>query len=337
MLQQAPILVATVEGPEHVFSMVNDEFAALFAHRELVGRRIADVMPGLGAQGILGVLDGVYETGESFVYRELPMDLDPRGTGELERRYFDLVYQPLRDEDGTITGLLGQIVDITGQVEARLRAEKLTAELQAAYDGTIEGWACALDLKDEETASHSQRVTELTLALSRRMGTSEDELVHVRRGALLHDIDKMGVPDRILLKPGKLDADEWETMKRHARYAYDFLHPIEHLRPALDIPYCHHERWDGSGYPRGLAGEEIPLAARIFAIVDVFDALTNDRPYRKAWSCAKARAHIVAGRGTHFDPEVVDAFLELDDVRCGEVPRKAFPARPYREDSPATP
>lgn len=312
VLQQAPILVATVEGPDHAFTMVNDEYAALFAHRELVGRRIVDVMPELQAQGILDLLDRVYGTGASFVDRELPMDLDPRGTGELERHYFDLVYQPLRDEEGAITGILGQIVDITDQVEARLRAETLTAELQAAYDGTIEGWARALDLKNEETAGHSQRVTELTLALSRRMGMSVDELVHVRHGALLHDIGKMGVPDRILLKPGKLDADEWETMKRHARYAYDFLHPIEHLRPALDIP----------------------LAARIFAIVDVFDALTNDRPYRKAWSCAKARAHIVEGRGTHFDPAVVDGLLELDDGWCGEVSRKAFPARPYREDSP---
>jgi putative nucleotidyltransferase with HDIG domain len=189
--------------------------------------------------------------------------------------------------------------------------QRSNMDLVLAYDATIEGWSRALDLRDEETEGHTQRVTELTLRLARAMGVSEVELVHIRRGALLHDIGKMGVPDRILLKPGPLTAEEKEVMRRHPQYAYDMLWPIEHLRPALDIPYCHHERWDGSGYPRQLKGEQIPLAARIFAVVDVFDALTSDRPYRPAWPREKALEHIRRQAGRHFDPRVVEVFLRL--------------------------
>jgi len=137
-------------------------------------------------------------------------------------------------------------------------------------------------------------------------------VLHVRRGALLHDIGKMGVPDNILLKPGKLTDEEWVLMKRHPDYAYELLHPIVFLRPALDIPYCHHEKWDGTGYPRGLSGEKIPLAARIFAVVDVWDALRSDRPYRAGWSAEAVRKHIAAAAGTHFDPAVVDVFVTMD-------------------------
>jgi putative nucleotidyltransferase with HDIG domain len=183
-----------------------------------------------------------------------------------------------------------------------------------AYDTTIEGWSRVLDLRDKETEGHSRRVTELTLGLARAMGMSEDELVHVRRGALLHDIGKMGVPDAILLKPGPLDDEEWAIMCRHPVYAYQMLLPIAYLQEALDIPYCHHEKWDGSGYPRGLMGEQIPLAARIFAVVDVWDAMRSDRPYRTGWSAAETREHIRALAGTHFDPEVVRIFLELSDT-----------------------
>jgi len=189
--------------------------------------------------------------------------------------------------------------------------ERSNVELQRAYDRTIAGWANALDLKDEDTAGHSKRVTDMTVRLARRLGMTTDELVHVQRGALLHDIGKMGIPDSILLKRGPLTDEEFEVMRRHPVYAYELLGPIEFLRPALDIPYAHHERWDGTGYPRGLKGEEIPLAARIFAIVDVFDALTSDRPYRKAWTREEALAHIRRGVGTHFDPRVAEAFFEL--------------------------
>jgi len=182
-------------------------------------------------------------------------------------------------------------------------------ELQRAYDRTIEGWAFALDLKDEETAGHSKRVTDMAVRLARHLGMGQEELVHLQRGALLHDIGKMGIPDSILLKGEELTEEEYELMKRHPVYAYELLSPIEFLRPALDIPYCHHERWDGGGYPRGLGGEEIPLAARVFAVVDVFDALTSDRPYRPAWPRERALSYLQAQSGHHFDPRVVEAFF----------------------------
>jgi putative nucleotidyltransferase with HDIG domain len=186
-------------------------------------------------------------------------------------------------------------------------------DLAAAYDATIEGWSRALDLRDKETEGHSQRVTEMTLSLAQAMGFSKEELIHIRRGALLHDIGKMGVPDHILLKPGKLTEQEWEIMSQHPRFAYNLLSPIAYLKPALDIPYCHHEKWDGMGYPRGLKGEQIPLTARIFAVVDVWDALSSDRPYRAAWTEEKVREHIWAGAGTHFDPQVVEAFMKISN------------------------
>jgi response regulator RpfG family c-di-GMP phosphodiesterase len=184
-------------------------------------------------------------------------------------------------------------------------------DLVRSYNTTIEGWSRALDYRDKETEGHSRRVTELTLEMAKSMGIRESELVHIKRGALLHDIGKLGVPDSILLKPGKLTEEEWVIMKNHANIAYELLFPIAYLRPAIDIPYCHHERWDGTGYPRGLKGEQIPLAARIFAIIDVWDALRSDRPYRDAWPEEKVIAHLKQQAGTHFDPEVVDAFLQL--------------------------
>jgi putative nucleotidyltransferase with HDIG domain len=190
-----------------------------------------------------------------------------------------------------------------------LDLQRSNVELSLAYDNTIEGWSHALDYRDQETEGHSRRVTELTLLIARQFGMSEAELVHVRRGALLHDIGKMGIPDRILLKPGPLTDEEWKIMRQHPVYSYDLLHPIAHLRPSLDIPYCHHEKWDGTGYPRGLKGEQIPLAARIFAVVDVWDALCSDRPYRPAWSVEKAKEYLLSNSGIHFDPNVVEIFL----------------------------
>jgi len=189
--------------------------------------------------------------------------------------------------------------------------QRTNVDLTLAYDGTIEGWAHALELKDVETEGHSRRVVELTMDLARRMEISGDKLGHIRRGALLHDIGKMGIPDTILQKPGKLTDEEWQIMRQHPVFAFEWLSPIQYLQPALEIPYAHHERWDGTGYPRGLVGEQIPLAARIFAIVDVWDALNSDRPYRKAWSKEKVLTHIKDGSGKHFDPRVVDAFLEM--------------------------
>lgn len=189
--------------------------------------------------------------------------------------------------------------------------QKSNNELIQAYDSTLEGWSRALDLRDKETEGHSQRVTEMTLRLARKMGMTGGEMLHVRRGALLHDIGKMGIPDGILLKPGALSDDEWEIMRKHPVLAYELLFPIAHLRPALDIPYCHHEKWDGTGYPRGLKGEFIPLAARLFAVVDVWDALRSDRPYRAAWPEEKAIEYIRELAGKQFDPQVVTLFLEI--------------------------
>jgi putative nucleotidyltransferase with HDIG domain len=189
--------------------------------------------------------------------------------------------------------------------------QQSTAQLVVAYDATIEGWSRALDLRDQETEGHTRRVTELTMALARAVGIPSANLVHVRRGALLHDIGKIGVPDNILRKPGPLNDEEWQVMRQHPVLAYEMLLPIPYLRPALDIPYCHHEKWDGTGYPRGLKGEAIPLAARLFAIVDVWDALRSNRPYRAGWDEARVFEYIRAHTGTHFDPAIVDSFLNI--------------------------
>jgi putative nucleotidyltransferase with HDIG domain len=193
--------------------------------------------------------------------------------------------------------------------EAALQMANL--ELQEAYDRTMEGWVRALDLRDRETEGHTLRVVEVTLRLARAMGVQEPEITHIRRGALLHDIGKMGVPDSILLKGENLSETEWVVMKKHPSYAFEMLSPISYLYPALDIPYCHHEKWDGSGYPRGLQGEQIPLAARIFAVVDVWDALRSNRPYRLGWPDEKVIEHIRANAGTHFDPRIVNAFMRV--------------------------
>jgi putative nucleotidyltransferase with HDIG domain len=189
------------------------------------------------------------------------------------------------------------------------------------YNDTIEGWSRALDLRDHETEGHSQRVTALTVELARQMGMTDDEVEHVRRGALLHDIGKIAIPDGVLLKPGPLSAKERKLINRHPDYAKNLLEQVEFLEPALAIPYSHHEHWDGNGYPQGLKGEEIPLAARVFAVVDVWDALTSDRPYRKAMSPEEAIAIIWNSKGTHFDPEVVVEFLQLIDA---DMPEEAF-------------
>ena len=187
-------------------------------------------------------------------------------------------------------------------------------ELEKAYQATLEGWVRALDLRDKETEGHTQRVTILTQRLARSMGVEGDALINITRGALLHDIGKMAIPDGILLKPGQLTDDERMLIQKHPVYAYEMLSPIAFLVPAIDIPYCHHEKWDGSGYPRGLRGKDIPFAARIFPVVDVWDALTSNRPYRKALPQYEVRQRIKNDSGKHFDPVVVDAFMEMKDL-----------------------
>jgi putative nucleotidyltransferase with HDIG domain len=189
--------------------------------------------------------------------------------------------------------------------------QRSNLELTLSYDATIEGWAKTLELRDQETQGHSERVTAMTVKLARDMGMTEEELIHVRRGALLHDVGKIGIPDRILQKPGQLDPEERKVMENHPTLAYNVLTGSVFLEKALDIPYSHHEKWDGSGYPKQLAGDQIPLPARVFAIIDVYDALRSNRPYRDAWSKQKTIKYIKGQSGSHFDPQVVDAFLKL--------------------------
>lgn len=191
-----------------------------------------------------------------------------------------------------------------------LAVESAARELRAAYDATLRGWSRALELRDEDTSGHTDRAAALAVELARGLGIPECELDDVRRGALLHDIGKMAVPDCILHKAGPLDDREWTVMRKHPEFAYELLRGIGYLSSALEIPYCHHERWDGSGYPRGLRETEIPLPARIFSVIDVYDALTSDRPYRAAWTGDAALAYIASQSGEQFDPEVVGAFLE---------------------------
>lgn len=216
-----------------------------------------------------------------------------------------------RDADwfDLFTSLAGQAAIAMDNLMLFTNLQKSNLELSLAYDATIEGWSHAMDLRDRETEGHTLRVTKMSMDLAEELGFSEKELVHMHRGALLHDIGKLGVPDQILLKPDKLTEGEWEIMRQHPTYAFEMLMPIAYLRPALDIPYCHHENWDGSGYPRGLRGEQIPLSARIFAVIDVWDAITSDRPYRLAWTEEKALEYIKEQAGKRFDPHIVDVFL----------------------------
>jgi putative nucleotidyltransferase with HDIG domain len=208
-----------------------------------------------------------------------------------------------------LEALAGQAAIAMDNSELFENLQSSVASLNIAYDSTLEGWATALELRDKETAGHTRRVAEMTVQLAQAMGVSANDMVHVYRGALLHDIGKMGIPDSIVLKPGALTPEEWEVMRKHPQYALDMLLPTDYLKQALDIPYCHHEKWDGTGYPRGLKGEQIPMAARIFSVVDVWDALTSDRPYRKAWKQDETIAYIKEQAGKQFDPQVVDVFL----------------------------
>ena len=196
-------------------------------------------------------------------------------------------------------------------VDERKKLEDAHKQLLAAYESTIEGWSRAMDLRDEETEGHTKRVTAITIQMAEAYGLTSEQIVHLRRGALLHDIGKLGVPDAILHKQGKLTDEEFVEMRKHPKMAFEMLYSIEYLQPAINIPYCHHEKWDGTGYPRGLKGEEIPIEARMFAVADVWDALISDRPYRPAWDKEKALAHIREESGKHFDPQMVELFFKV--------------------------
>jgi putative nucleotidyltransferase with HDIG domain/PAS domain S-box-containing protein len=242
--------------------------------------------------------------------------------------YYELTVWPIYNKRKEMTGRIYISHDITVQKELERELRKLNSELEdrvrartwelaEAYDTTLEGWARALELRDKETEGHSRRVTEITLKIARAMDISEENLKHVRRGALLHDIGKMSVPDEILHKPGELTDEERVIIKGHPDTAYKLLSPITFLKKALEIPRYHHEKWDGTGYPQGLKGEEIPLAARIFAIADVWDALSSNRPYNQAWMREKTISYLVEQSGKHFDPSIVNVFLGL--IEKGEI------------------
>lgn len=265
-----PNLGETKEGCLHTKLLINESFTAYYCV-PLIAK---------------GQLKGVFE-----VFHRTPLDPDADWLNFLE----------------TLAGQTAIAVDNASLFEDLQRSN---LDLILAYDATLEGWSRALDLRDKETEGHTQRVTEMTVKLANVMGIGKAELIHVRRGAQLHDIGKMGVPDNILLKPDKLTDEEWIIMRKHPIYAYEMLSPITYLHPALDIPYCHHEKWDGTGYPRGLKGEQIPFSARIFAVVDVWDGMRFDRPYRSGWPEEKVREYISALSGKQFDPRIVEVFLK---------------------------
>ena len=248
---------------------------------------------------------------EGFVaYAGVPLIAKGQIKGVLEV-YHRAAHKPDREWLHLLETLAGHAAIAIDNAQLFEGLQQSNLELSLAYDATIAGWSRAMDLRDRETEGHTQRVTDLTLKLARAMKIRESELRHIRHGALLHDIGKMGIPDSILLKEDTLTDEEWERMRQHPGFAYEMLSSIPYLQSALDIPYCHHEKWDGTGYPRRLKGVEIPIAARIFAVADVWDAITSDRPYRKAWSKDEALEHIREQSGKYFDPQVVNEFFRL--------------------------
>jgi len=243
---------------------------------------------------------------------------DPTAAIPYRARHKDGVYiwlettaRVIYDKEKNVTEIQASSRDITERKESQVALQRAHIDLQEAYDKTIEGWVLALDLRDRETEGHTQRVTEMTVRLARQLGCTEEEIIHIRRGALLHDMGKMGIPDEILQKPGPLTDEEWKVMRKHPLYAYQMLSPISYLNQALIIPYYHHERWDGSGYPHGLKAEEIPLFARFFSVVDVWDALSSDRPYRKRMHPKDVIDYLKKESGRLFDPHIIEKFLRL--------------------------
>jgi len=275
VLERRMVGVPDLSQVEHRLSrselIEGENFAALYA------------MPLIAKGEVVGVLQ---------VFRRAPLDPD-------------------QDWLDFFTVLARQAAIAIDNTELFNRLQRSNDDLVIAYDETIEGWSRALDLRDRETEGHTRRVAEMTLELARLAGFNEKELVHLRRGALLHDIGKMGVPDAILFKTEALTEEEENAMRKHSAYAYELLAPIEYLRPAVDIPHYHHEKWDGSGYPEGLKGAQIPLAARLFAVVDVWDALSSDRPYRRRWPAEKVHRYLETEAGKQFDPAMVKVFLEM--------------------------
>jgi PAS domain S-box-containing protein len=288
---------------DFIYLEVNEAFANLSGLQNVTGKKASEAIPGFAEtdKELLEIYSRVALTGKPEIFEYYVHALDDW--------YSISVYCPKKE----------YFVAIFDVISTRKRAEeslrKFTFDLEEAYDATLQGWSAALEMRERETAGHSRRVVDLTLELARSFGIKSSELVHIERGALLHDIGKMGIPDSILLKPGPLTDDEWVVMRQHPIYAYRLLSHIPYLLPALDIPYFHHEHWDGNGYPQGLKDKDIPLPARLFAVVDVWDALSSDRPYRPAWTAKAVRTYIENQSGKQFDPEVVRVFLKLVENR----------------------
>ncbi len=283
----------------------NEGFSLLtgFTHEEVIGKTSVELDIWVNPADRARLVDGLMRDG-------IVNNLDAQFRKKNGQVLQGLMSAKLIEVNGEKC-LLNITRDITERKMAELRLQDAHYELEQAYEATLQGWARALDMREHETADHSRRVIEYTVRMTSSLGIEEEKLVDVQRGALLHDLGKVGVPDNILLKPGPLSEDEWVIMRQHPVNAYNLLKDIEYLQSALDIPYCHHERWDGTGYPRGLRGEEIPLVARIFSIVDVWDALLSDRPYRPAWEKKAVVNYIREKSGMLFDPSIVDLFLRL--------------------------
>lgn len=287
----------------------NIRFGTSFASRVILERRLIVISGGVAAQADREFAK-LYEREGFIAYTGVPLIVKGQIKGVLEV-YYRSTHQTETEWLNLLETLAGRAAIAIDHAQLFTDLQHSNLELTLAYDATIAGWSRAMDLHDKDAEGHTQRVTDLTLNLARVMNISESQLTHIRHGALLHDIGKMGVPDHILLKADELTDKEWETMRKHPEFAYEMLSSIRYLQPALDIPYCHHEKWDGTGYPRGLKGGEIPLAARIFAVADVWDSITSDRPYRKGWPKKEALEYIKAQSGKYFDPEVVQEFLYL--------------------------
>ena len=295
-----PVVIQRFETQEIV--EVNERLAEQFGtdRERLVGQTFEQLDMVLSEGGEASLTEQLRADGEVLNSRHTLSD----GQGDVAELLISSRLVDMGDEDFVCTAAK----DITELAAAR-------RELERAYEETIRGWARALEFRDDETFCHTLRVTEATIVLAEEFEVDEAQLIHLRRGALLHDIGKIGVPDEILLKDGPLDEEERAVMERHPTIARNLLEPIDYLRPAIDVPYHHHEKWDGTGYPEGLAGEEIPLAARLFAVVDVWDALRSDRPYRDGWEAERVLDYLVENKGSHFDPRIVEVFIDLGDER----------------------
>jgi PAS domain S-box-containing protein len=325
---------------EEIMSQVNVDAASILLYRPGYQELVYEAIRGFYTDALLrssiqlgkGYAGRAAQTHKTIHIPNLPgMTKDANNPLPIEAEGFKVYYGVPLIAKGLVKGVLevflrtDRLIDqerlefleaLAGQAAIAIENSTLfeqlqdsNSELSVAYDATLEGWAKALELRDRETVGHAHRVIEMTLRIADKVGIQGESLQHIRRGALLHDIGKMGIPDSILLKPGPLTPNEWEIMRQHPVHAYDMLKTIDYLSPALEIPYCHHEKWDGNGYPRRLKGSDIPISARIFAIVDVWDALTSNRPYRYAWPERQALDYIQMESGRHFDPEVVNAFF----------------------------